>query len=84
MPCERIFSGSKQNATDRRASLGNKRFEELEIMKSAWKSNLTDLAAWNSGEVEEIQMEDFEEMLVNEEELENQWMQDDNMEMYTD
>jgi hypothetical protein len=58
--------------TDRRARLGNKRFEELEIMKFAWKKNLTDLAAWNSGEVEEICRLEFEEFLVEDKEA-AQW-----------
>ena len=44
-------------------------------MKAAWKDDLPDLAAWNSVEVEEIQMVTFEEMLVEEEEEAN-WAPD--------
>jgi hypothetical protein len=67
-----LFSGSKQTATDRRARLGNERFEELEIMKFAWKQNLADLAAWNSEDVEEINILEFEEILVEDKEA-DQW-----------
>ena len=41
-------------------------------MKSAWKKNLADLAAWNSGEVEEINMLEFEELLLDDQEA-DQW-----------
>jgi hypothetical protein len=54
VPCERLFSASKQSADDRRARLGASRFEELQLMKFAWRQDITDLAAWNSGLVEEI------------------------------
>ena len=54
VPCERLFSGSKQIATDRRAHLGPIVLEELVIMKSAWGSELYDMAAWNVAQVEEI------------------------------
>ncbi|KAM6502313.1 hypothetical protein JOM56_002290, partial [Amanita muscaria] len=47
VPCECLFSGSKQTATDRRARLGSDRFEELELMKFSWKKNLIDIATWN-------------------------------------
>ncbi|GLB40087.1 hypothetical protein LshimejAT787_0705970 [Lyophyllum shimeji] len=52
VPCERLFSGSKQTATDRRARLGASRFEELQIMKSAWRGTIVDFADINSWEVE--------------------------------
>lgn len=61
-----MFSGTKQIATDRRASLGPTKFEELTIMKSAWGPNIYDSAAWNSVQVEEVvSLVDFEEMLVD-------------------
>jgi hypothetical protein len=63
VPCERLFSASKQTAVDRRASLGAKRFEELQIMKSTWRKNISDLAAWNSAQVEEVELEEYSEML---------------------
>jgi len=57
VPCERLFSSSKHVATDRRARLGDKLFEELQLMKFAWKPNIVDLAAWNSECVEEVELE---------------------------
>lgn len=64
VPCERLFSGSKQIATDRRACLGPIVFEELVIMKSAWGPDLYDMAAWNASQVDEVSSFDFEEMLT--------------------
>lgn len=56
VPCERLFSASKQTAIDRRASLGAKRFEELQVMKFAWRPKINDLVGYNSKEVEEVQV----------------------------
>ena len=66
VPCERLFSGTKQVATDRRASLGNIVFEEVTITKSAWGPGLCDVAAWNAAQMEEVTHLDldFEQMLV--------------------
>jgi hypothetical protein len=66
VPCERLFSGSKQVATDRRASLGPKVFEELVIMRSVWGPGLCDMAAWNTMQTEEVSIFDFEQMLADE------------------
>ena len=59
-----MFSGTKQIAVDRRARLGSKVFEELTIMGSAWGPGLYDAAAWNAAQVEEVDLLEFEEMLV--------------------
>lgn len=67
VPCERIFSGSKQIATDRQACLGPKVFEELVIMKSAWGPGLYDHAALHTSEVEEVDLVEFEELLIDDE-----------------
>lgn len=64
VPCERLFSSSKQVADDRRARLGAKRFEELQLMKFAWRQNITDLVAWNSGIVEEVDLDLYQDMLM--------------------
>lgn len=66
VPCERLFSGTKQVATDRRASLGNTVFEEVTITKSAWGPGLCDVAAWNVVQMEEVAHLDldFKQMLV--------------------
>jgi len=70
VPCERLFSGSKQVATDCRACLGPVVFEELTITKSAWGPGLGDIAAWNAAQTEEIAIFDFEQMLVDDVDLE--------------
>lgn len=67
VPYEHLFSASKQTADDHRASLGVKQFEELQIMKFTWHQNIVDLAAWNSGQVEEIELEEYSELLEAEE-----------------
>ena len=55
----------KQIATDQRARLAEKPFEELTMMKSAWGPDIYDATAWNSAQVEEVGLTDFEEMLVD-------------------
>ena len=47
VPCERLFSGGGEIATRRHAQLGASRFEELQVMKFAWRNNIGDLAASN-------------------------------------
>src|SRR5260370_3097762 len=73
VPCEWLFSASKQTADDRRASLGTKQFEELQLMKFAWRSKITDIASSNSDQVEVVDLGDYLNMLqydVHEYELE--------------
>ncbi|KIL56399.1 hypothetical protein M378DRAFT_188574 [Amanita muscaria Koide BX008] len=69
VPCERLFSASKQVATDRRARLGQQRYEEIQLMKFAWKEDVVDLAAWNSVEVEEVRLQEYEDLLATDTEL---------------
>lgn len=64
VPCERLFSASKQAADDRRAHLGASRFKELQLMKFAWHQNIADLTAWNSGLVEEVDLDIYCDMLA--------------------
>jgi hypothetical protein len=70
-----MFSGTKQIAIDRRASLGLVVFEELTLTKSAWGPQLCDMAAWNSAQAEEIDLPDFEfeQMLVDDGEI-DKWI----------
>jgi hypothetical protein len=65
VPCERLFSGTKQVATDHQASLGPVIFEEVTITKSAWGPGLGDIAAWNAAQIEEVRTLNFEQMLVD-------------------
>ena len=66
VPCERLFSGTKQIAEDRRARLGATVFEELVIMGSAWGPNLYDMAAWSASQEEEVEFFDYKQMLADE------------------
>ena len=52
VPCEHLFSASKWTAVDRRARLHHDKFEQLQILKFAWRGDVSDLAALNDeGEV---------------------------------
>jgi hAT family C-terminal dimerisation region len=65
VPCERLFSAGDEIATKRHAQLGAARFEELQVMKFAWRNNIGDLAAWNSAQVEEVdEMKEFQYLLA--------------------
>ena len=46
-------------------SLGPVDFEEIVVMKSAWGPDLYDLAAWNELQVEDVDLFDFEELLLD-------------------
>jgi hypothetical protein len=63
VPCERLFSTSKQTADLRRSSLGAKRFEELQVMKFAWRTKILDNAEQNWAQVEEVQLDEYSEFL---------------------
>ena len=65
VPCERLFSSTKQIAVDHWASLGSIYFEEIVITKSAWGPDLYDMAAWNASQVEEIDLFNFKELLLD-------------------
>jgi hypothetical protein len=70
VPCERLFSSGKLIATDKRARLGHERFEELQILKFAWRPTLVDRAAENSDEVEEVDIiQDFRDFLMEEQDI---------------
>ncbi|KIL55505.1 hypothetical protein M378DRAFT_182221 [Amanita muscaria Koide BX008] len=63
VPCERLFSASKQAADDRRARLGTDKFEQTQIMKFAWREGVTDYAAINSSRIEECDLDEYVNML---------------------
>jgi hypothetical protein len=71
VPCERLFSAGGEVATKRRARLGAARFEELQMMKSAWRNNISDFASWNSSQIEEIddEVRQYSDMLAGDEDL---------------
>jgi hypothetical protein len=64
VPCERLFSASKQAATDRHTRLGAQCFEELQLMKFAWCHSVIDIAAWNSEVVEVVDVKEYRDLLV--------------------
>jgi hypothetical protein len=76
VPCERLFSSSKQVTTERRSRLGSNRLEQLLVMKSAWMDTIVDWAAINSAAVEEIEMNDFTDLLQADNEA-REWDEED-------
>jgi hypothetical protein len=63
VPCERLFSAGKEIADERRARLNPEIFEQLQMLKFHWRSSTADLAAWNSSQVEEVDLDEYKEML---------------------
>ena len=63
VPCERLFSAAKEVTDDHHSHLGLKKFEETQVMKFAWHNNIPNLAAWNSNEVEEINITEYTTLL---------------------
>jgi hypothetical protein len=53
--------------------LGAERFEELQLMKFAWRNRIDDLASYNSEKVEEIDdgMKEYQDFLAADKELED-------------
>jgi hAT family C-terminal dimerisation region len=76
VPCERLLSGGQQIATDCRTRLGSDRFEQLQILKFGWRKSIVDFALLNANVVEEVNAEDFRELLQLDIEI-AQWNMDD-------
>jgi hypothetical protein len=74
VPCERLFSAGGETATDRRSRLGAERFEQLQVLKFAWRTSIVDQAAENSAIVEEVVLEEFRELLRLDNEI-SEWEQ---------
>ena len=69
--CERLFSAGVEIATDRWSCLGPKLFEQLQVLKHTWHSQVVDFADSNSNEVDEIEvLQEFRDMLDDENEQE--------------
>ena len=81
VPCKHLFSGSKQIVINCRACLGPIVFEELVIIKLAWRPDLYGMAAWNEAQSKDVNLFDFEEMLVKDTES-SAW--DGELTMYED
>lgn len=72
VPCERLFSGAKGTATEKRARTGAEHFEELQVMKFEWKPDVYDYAKWNSAQVELVEeelMHEFVDMFMDDKEM---------------
>jgi uncharacterized Zn finger protein len=76
VPCERVFSSSKLTATDRRARLKAETFEELQMLKAGWRSSVVNLSKVNTDIVEEVLDKEFEDFVLEDEEL-AQWDHED-------
>lgn len=76
-----MFSSGKLTAGALRSRLSVSRFEQMQLLKFAWKEDLVDMAGENSDEVEEIDllMEAFVELVEDDEEIVN-W--DDPVEVF--
>ena len=59
VPCECLFSASKQVVTERRSCLGSDQVKQLLVMNSAWNGTLVDWATKNSDMVEEVGINEF-------------------------
>ena len=57
----------------RRAQLGAVRFEELQVLKFAWRNNIADLASWSTAEVEEVDDTRVYEDLFNADQEQSAW-----------
>ncbi|KAF8701673.1 hypothetical protein AX14_000341 [Amanita brunnescens Koide BX004] len=69
VPCKRLFLASKQTATDLHLKLGAQRFEELQLMKYAWKHNIVDFTACNTAPVD-INLKEYEDLAIADKDLE--------------
>jgi hypothetical protein len=63
VPCERLFSAGKEIADEWHARLGAEQFKQLQMLKFEWRDLVVDYAAWNSAQVEEVQSDEYSEML---------------------
>ena len=69
VPCERLFSASKQTADLHQLSLGAKRFEKLQIIKFAWHKKIVNNAEQNWMQVEKVELGEYSEFLEADETL---------------
>ncbi|KZT33249.1 hypothetical protein SISSUDRAFT_993301, partial [Sistotremastrum suecicum HHB10207 ss-3] len=81
VPCERLFSAAKHIATDQCSRLGTDKFEQLQLLKFAWRGNLVNHAEENAMYEEEVRAtEELYEGLNSLDEEENEWdMEEDHI-----
>lgn len=56
--CERLFSAGKHITTDTRARLNPDVFEQLQVLKMAWRQDIVDIARENEMFEEEVQADE--------------------------
>ncbi|KIM65448.1 hypothetical protein SCLCIDRAFT_112526, partial [Scleroderma citrinum Foug A] len=56
-------------ATNRRSCLGSDKFKQLQMLKHMWCGGIHDFAALNSSAMEEVELEEFKELLVHDLEM---------------
>jgi L-cysteine desulfidase len=64
VPCERLFSAGAEIATDRRSRLGSDKFEQLQVLKHAWRDSIVDMATANSSIIEQVKLQEFVELML--------------------
>ncbi|KAM6489237.1 hypothetical protein JOM56_015407 [Amanita muscaria] len=84
VPCERLFSSSKQVAVERRSRLGSDHFEQLLMMKSAWQDTMVDWAAVNSDTVEEVELNEYSDLLQADVDADKWEKEDEQFIIYSD
>lgn len=69
VPCERLFSGGAETATNKRSRLGAECFEQLQMLKFLWRKSLVNSAQANSGIVEEVLLNEYKDLLLVDEDM---------------
>ena len=70
VPCEHLFSAAAEITNDHCNHLGSDKFEQLQILKHTWCPNIYDLAAINSMDVKEVHIQEFRELLCQDNDME--------------
>ncbi|KAG1858012.1 hypothetical protein DFJ58DRAFT_658873, partial [Suillus subalutaceus] len=69
VPCEWLFQGGAETATNKRSHLGAEHFEQLQMLKFSWRKSLINLAQANSGVVEEVLLNKYKDLLLVDEDM---------------
>ena len=62
VPCEQLFSTSKQTTVDHQACLSSEKFKHLQVLKFAWHKNISDFAALNTEAKDNINLALFDDL----------------------
>ena len=69
VPCKHLFSTGGEIATDQCSHLGLDHFEQLQILKHGWRNMIVDHATFNSSQLDEHYLQNFEELYLVDEEF---------------